>query len=127
MSADIWTRRWFVGCECGITPEHTWTTYGDSVEPGSQLEWNPDCPKHGEAIERRAASEKAARELRTRWPWIHHTGNPRRWTIIRSRVNDTWTAHAPVLPPPHPRPRRFPTFAEAIAYADHKAREAADA
>ena len=36
------------GCECWVTPEHTWTTYGSAVEPGSQVEYNPRCPKHGE-------------------------------------------------------------------------------
>ena len=25
-----------------------WTTYGSAVEPGSQVEPNPHCPKHGE-------------------------------------------------------------------------------
>ena len=36
------------GCACWVTPEHTWTTYGSAVEPGSQSEYNPRCPKHGE-------------------------------------------------------------------------------
>lgn len=36
------------GCECWVTPEHMWTTYGSAVEPGSQVEPNPHCPKHGE-------------------------------------------------------------------------------
>ena len=36
------------GCECWVTPEHMWTTYGSAVEPGSQVENNPRCPKHGE-------------------------------------------------------------------------------
>ena len=36
------------GCECWVTPEHTWTTYGSAVEPGSQVEYNPRCPKHGD-------------------------------------------------------------------------------
>lgn len=36
------------GCECWVTPEHMWTTYGSAVEPGSQVEYNPRCPKHGE-------------------------------------------------------------------------------
>mgnify|MGYP006877691143 CR=1 FL=1 len=36
------------GCECWVTPEHMWTTYGSAVEPGSQVEHNPRCPKHGE-------------------------------------------------------------------------------
>lgn len=34
------------GCECWVTPEHMWTTYGDAVEPGSRVEWNPECPAH---------------------------------------------------------------------------------
>lgn len=33
-------------CICWVTPESTWTRYGSSVEPGSQLEPNPDCPEH---------------------------------------------------------------------------------
>lgn len=36
------------GCECWVTPEHMWTTYGSAIEPGSQVENNPRCPKHGE-------------------------------------------------------------------------------
>lgn len=36
------------GCECWVTPEHMWTTYGSAAEPGSQVEKNPRCPKHGE-------------------------------------------------------------------------------
>ena len=36
------------GCECWVTPEHMWTTYGSAVEPGSQSEYNPRCPKHGD-------------------------------------------------------------------------------
>ena len=36
------------GCACWVTPEHMWTTYGSAVEPGSQVENNPRCPKHGE-------------------------------------------------------------------------------
>ena len=36
------------GCECWVTPEHMWTTYGSAVEPGSQVEYNSRCPKHGE-------------------------------------------------------------------------------
>lgn len=38
---------WGGGCECWVTPEHLWTTHYGAVEPGSQLEFNPDCPKHG--------------------------------------------------------------------------------
>jgi hypothetical protein len=33
-------------CTCFVTPEHTWFRYGSAVEPGSQMEWNPDCPVH---------------------------------------------------------------------------------
>ena len=36
------------GCECWVTPEHMWTTHYGAVEPGSQVENNPRCPKHGE-------------------------------------------------------------------------------
>lgn len=36
------------GCECWVTPEHMWTTYYGAVEPGSQVEYNSRCPKHGE-------------------------------------------------------------------------------
>jgi dCMP deaminase len=39
---------WGNGCECWVTPEHLWTTHYGAVEPGSQLEFNPECPKHGE-------------------------------------------------------------------------------
>jgi hypothetical protein len=37
---------WGNGCECWVTPERDWTRYGSAVEPGSQVEWNPECPKH---------------------------------------------------------------------------------
>ncbi len=38
-------------CECWMTPEHMWLSaascgYGSGYEPGSQWEWNPDCPAH---------------------------------------------------------------------------------
>lgn len=38
-------------CACWVTPESTWLSaascgYGSSYEPGSQMEWNPDCPVH---------------------------------------------------------------------------------
>lgn len=33
-------------CTCWVTDESTWTRYGDAVEPGSQMEPNPDCPEH---------------------------------------------------------------------------------
>lgn len=40
------------GCECWVTPENTWLSaaslgYGSGYEPGSQVEYNPDCPQHG--------------------------------------------------------------------------------
>lgn len=39
------------GCECFWTPPETWLSaascgYGSGYEPGSQMEWNPDCPAH---------------------------------------------------------------------------------
>ena len=37
---------WGGGCECWVTPESEWFHYGSAVEPGSQVEFNPDCPKH---------------------------------------------------------------------------------
>lgn len=33
-------------CICFVTPERTWFRYGSAVEPGSQMEWNPECPVH---------------------------------------------------------------------------------
>jgi hypothetical protein len=38
-------------CLCFWTPEETWLSaascgYGGGYEPGSQMEWNPDCPAH---------------------------------------------------------------------------------
>jgi hypothetical protein len=33
-------------CICFVIPEHMWTQYGSAVEPGSQMEWNPECPVH---------------------------------------------------------------------------------
>ncbi|MEV8610228.1 hypothetical protein AB0383_20265 [Amycolatopsis sp. NPDC051373] len=33
-------------CTCFVTPESQWTTHYGAVEPGSQLEQNPDCPVH---------------------------------------------------------------------------------
>ena len=33
-------------CTCFWTPEHTWTKHYGAVEPGSQMEPNPECPVH---------------------------------------------------------------------------------
>lgn len=33
-------------CACWMTDPSTWFTYYGAVEPGSQWEWNPDCPVH---------------------------------------------------------------------------------
>ena len=38
-------------CECPWTDPSTWLSaascgYGGGYEPGSQREWNPDCPAH---------------------------------------------------------------------------------
>ena len=38
-------------CACTMTPESTWLSaascgYGSGYEPGSQWEWNPECPAH---------------------------------------------------------------------------------
>lgn len=33
-------------CICWVTDESTWTRYGSAVEPGSQMEPNPECPEH---------------------------------------------------------------------------------
>jgi len=35
-----------MNCTCYVTDEKTWTRYGSAVEPGSQMEPNPDCPEH---------------------------------------------------------------------------------
>tara|TARA_Y100000593_G_scaffold22699_1_gene45201 strand:+ start:410 stop:625 length:216 start_codon:yes stop_codon:yes gene_type:complete len=44
------------GCECFVRDPSTWFYYVSAVEPGSQLEWNPDCPVHGDTpIERETA------------------------------------------------------------------------
>jgi len=34
-------------CECWPTPPETWTTHYGAVEPGSAIEFNPECPAHG--------------------------------------------------------------------------------
>ncbi len=34
------------GCQCWITPPSTWTTHFGAVEPGSQVEQNPQCREH---------------------------------------------------------------------------------
>jgi hypothetical protein len=36
------------GCACWVTPESEWFYYGSAVEPGSQIEYNRACPKHGD-------------------------------------------------------------------------------
>lgn len=33
-------------CTCFITDERYWFRYGSAVEPGSQMEWNPECAEH---------------------------------------------------------------------------------
>ena len=42
-------------CACFVTPESMWLSaascgYGSGYEPGSQMEWNPDCPVHTGAV-----------------------------------------------------------------------------
>ena len=51
-ATDDQPETWGGGCECWVTPEKYWTSafscgYGSGYEPGSQIEYNPDCPKHG--------------------------------------------------------------------------------
>ena len=36
-------------CTCPWTDPSTWTRYGSAVEPGSQREYDPTCPEHGDA------------------------------------------------------------------------------
>jgi len=38
---------WGDGCECWVTPEHQHYVYCGITEPGSAIEFNPGCPKHG--------------------------------------------------------------------------------
>lgn len=33
-------------CTCFWTDPKTWFYYGSAVEPGSQMQWNPECPAH---------------------------------------------------------------------------------
>lgn len=33
-------------CICFWVDEKLWTTHYGAVEPGSQMEWNPECPVH---------------------------------------------------------------------------------
>ena len=49
---------WGGGCECWVTPEHMWTTHYGAVEPGSQVEYNPDCPLHGGPVDDRAWTDE---------------------------------------------------------------------
>jgi hypothetical protein len=35
-------------CDCPYLPERMWTSHYGAVEPGSQFDWNPFCPVHGE-------------------------------------------------------------------------------
>jgi hypothetical protein len=37
-----------VECSCPWTDPSTWETYGGATEPGSQHEWEPSCPEHGD-------------------------------------------------------------------------------
>lgn len=38
-----------VECICPMTDPSMWTTYGGATEPGSTMEWDPDCPVHPSA------------------------------------------------------------------------------
>jgi len=56
-------------CECYWTPPETWLSaascgYGSGYEPGSQMEWNPDCPAH--------PPWDGTRELRDHQPHADH-------------------------------------------------------
>lgn len=37
-------------CTCILTDPKTWTTHAGAVEPGSQMEPDPDCPVHFPAV-----------------------------------------------------------------------------
>ena len=50
-------------CECREVPEHLWMTYGGYVDPVTQIEYNPECPEHGEVSSpKRLADAEAAAE-----------------------------------------------------------------
>lgn len=44
---EQWERRQ-QECQCYWVDPSLWTTHYGAVEPGSQIEWNPDCPQHGD-------------------------------------------------------------------------------
>ena len=50
-------------CECFVTPEETWTRYGSAVEPGSQMEPNPDCRVHFPAAPAPVPDDEAVETL----------------------------------------------------------------
>lgn len=52
-------------CSCFWTDPSTWTTHYGAVEPGSQREWNPECPEHGQATLIRSRLDNAD----TQGPW----------------------------------------------------------
>ena len=41
-------------CQCFWTDPKDWYVYYGAVEPGSQMERNPDCPVHGDGRDRDA-------------------------------------------------------------------------
>lgn len=51
-------------CKCFVTPEETWTRYGSAVEPGSQMEPNPDCRVHFPAAPAPVADDAHAQAVR---------------------------------------------------------------
>lgn len=34
-------------CECFVTDQKYWSSHHGIIEPGSTMEFNPDCPEHG--------------------------------------------------------------------------------
>lgn len=55
-------------CTCFVTPEYMWFRYGSAIEPGSQMEPNPECPVHFPESERMYVGRQRSKR------WVRSVG-----------------------------------------------------
>jgi len=118
----VWpTRDWRANvakCTCFLLPPEEWYTHYGTPEPGSMYEPNPDCPKHFSRPPHRLAdgtwSDGVDRTKR-----INERYLTARYEVTVSRSSKRATVWQK---PNHLQGTEFPTWREAIAYADAQAR-----
>lgn len=107
-------------CTCFWTPESMWFRHFGAVEPGSQREWNPDCPEHGDTSATEAGDPTAWRDAPIRDSYCCGGGaNPggHEWNCDKLRAWQEQTKPQPPTPTPT-------WLTDLIDYFDQKARRA---